>query len=764
MRRWLVLVPPLIGVVLFTLAAWTLHHQLLHHSYRDIVTALRAISWRRIAPAIGVTALGYLTLPLYDVIALRYVRESLQTARIFFTSFVAYTFSQNLGFPLFTGTSVRYRFYTSWGIPVGQLARAIAFSSVTFWIGVVALVGAALLGQPRAEAALVGLPADATRLVGVAMLGLVLGYLGWNALAHRPLRLLGRELRVPGLRLALAQLTVSVTDWTLAALVLYLLLPRDTAVGFPTVLGAFLVAQTLGVISHVPGGLGVFESALLVLLGPRVANSAVVATLVAYRVVYYLLPLSVALVLLGGYEISRQRQAVAVGLRFVGRWIPHRSPRLLASATFIAGAVLLFSGATPAIGSRLAGLDRFFPLAVIEVSHFVGSVAGTGLVLLALGLERRLDAAWHFAIGLLGLGVVASLLRGLDYEEATFLFLVLAVLVPSRGAFYRRTALTAEPFSPGWLVAVVLVMATSIWLGMFAYRHVTYSQELWWQFTLRGDAPRFLRASVGVLATAGAAALWRLLRPSVPRGRPTPTGDLERALPIVQASGNPSAMLALLGDKSLVFNPEGSGFVMYGTAGQKLGRHGRPGGSPRGPGPVGLAVPRTGGPAFRLVCVLRGWRRGPSHLPGPRAPATQDGRRSQGSPFLLLARGGQPAGFASDPPGGTEGRLELPRRRAGHRRGIPPQAGGDLRCLAGRQTHPGEGILPRLLRPGLSPSLSHRPGRTGGSHRGLRQHVADRRTGGNFRGPHAPRARGAHRRHGIPVHRGHALGPGPGLC
>ena len=138
----------------------------------------------------------------------------------------------------------------------------------------------------------------------------------------------------------------------------------------------------------------------------------------------------------------------------------------------------------------------------MELSHFFGSLVGLGLVLLASGLQRRVDAAYHLAVALLAFGAVLSVLRGFNYEEALILSIMLAALLPCRRYFYRRTSVIGERFTPGWSVAVVLAIAGSIWLGFFVHKHHEYSRELWWEFSLFGDAPRFLRASVGVVAGA----------------------------------------------------------------------------------------------------------------------------------------------------------------------------------------------------------------------------------------------------------------------
>jgi phosphatidylglycerol lysyltransferase len=298
---------------------------------------------------------------------------------------------------------------------------------------------------------------------------------------------------------------------------------------FLGLLGAFLAAQLLGLASHVPGGVGVFEGLMLLFLRPFLTSAQLLPALVVYRVVYYLVPLAVALAGLVADELHQRRsQAPRVGA-MLGRLTDELAPRLLAVFTFLGGIVLLFSGATPAAAARLTVLDRLLPLVVIEASHFVGSVVGAALLLLSQGLARRLDAAYYFSVVAIAVGIGASLLKGVDYEEATLLVLLLVVLWRARPAFDRRAAFFETRFSAGWIAAVVAAIAASVWLGLFAFKHVEYMDNLWWQFELKDEASRFLRASVGASLVLLFFGLGRLLA-HAPHEADMPTdADLEAA-------------------------------------------------------------------------------------------------------------------------------------------------------------------------------------------------------------------------------------------
>jgi phosphatidylglycerol lysyltransferase len=334
------------------------------------------------------------------------------------------------------------------------------------------------------------------------------------------------------------------------------------------VLGAFLAAQLLGMASHVPGGVGVFEGLMVLLLGPFMTSGDLLPSLVVYRAVYYLLPLALALVGLVADELHQRRSQAARAGAILGQLSEALTPRVLAAFTFLAGLVLLFSGATPAAEGRLRLLHRALPLGVIETSHFIGSLVGTALLLLSQGLARRLDAAFYLTAAGLAIGIAASLLKGADYEEAIALSLVLAVLLRARPAFDRKAALLETRFSASWIAAITAALAASIWLGLFAFKHVEYSSELWWQFELHGEASRFLRASVGAAAVALLFGIARLIG-HAPHEAEAPTDDdLKAAAAVIVAQPSTYPNLVYLRDKALVFDETRSAFLMYGVQGR----------------------------------------------------------------------------------------------------------------------------------------------------------------------------------------------------
>ena len=322
------------------------------------------------------------------------------------------------------------------------------------------------------------------------------------------------------------------------------------------------MAVALGLLSHVPGGLGVFEAVILLACGGRAPPEQIIGALVLYRVIYYLLPLIAAAMLLAGYEL---RSGVAAP---IGRAAVAISPLLLATLTFIAGAWLLVSGVTPLSGAATDLLELHVPLPLVEASHFIGSVAGFAMLVVARGLLHRLDAAWWAAFLLALVAAVLAMPKGIALSEGAYLTVLAFLLLASRRQFERRSALFSQALGGAWILSIAWVVAACVLILFFAYREVAYDRELWWVFEFDANAPRGLRAMMGVMLAGLGFALWQLLRPSPGAPALPAAADLDRAETIVSAQPYADANLALMGDKHLLFSASGKAFVMFGRQGR----------------------------------------------------------------------------------------------------------------------------------------------------------------------------------------------------
>ena len=569
----------LLGIALFGLALFWLHHLLGQYRWRDILAHVHAISSARLLRAGFFAFAGYGCLTLYDALAVRFAGARLPYARVALVSFMGYAIGHNVGLNTLSGGAIRYRAYSALGLGAKQIATIVAFGTVTFFLGAGVLLGLSLLSQAGLSESVLHVHASIAVGAGVVLLAAVAAYLGLVCTQHKPLKIRGYLIPVPRPRIALAQIAVACADLLCAAAVLYVLLPPQAAIGFIAFSGIYLIALAAGVISNVPGGIGVFEAVLLLLLH-SVPKDRLLGALVAYRAIYYFAPFGIALVIMGLHEIWAHRGPAQRLLR-VGRvFLNAVIPQVVGIAVFIAGAVLLFSGATPSRGSRIELLRDFVPLPVLELSHLLGSAVGVGLLVIAHGLYRRLSAAWWLTIWLLCAGILLSLLKGFDYEEAAVLSLVVLLLVSARERFQRRASLAEQHYSRPWIVALLLVLGMAAWLTSFAYRHVPYDNELWWQFAFESSVPRILRASLLVAVTAAAYGLWRVLRPGAPPKAAPSEADLERAAALIAASDDTTSNLALLGDKNLLFDRDRAAFIMYQASGNSWVAMGDPVGPP----------------------------------------------------------------------------------------------------------------------------------------------------------------------------------------
>lgn len=587
------------GLLLFIAALWVLHRETAGIGFSDVVLHLRALRWDALLTAAMFTIASYAALTGYDWLALRHIGRRLPFPAIALTSFVATAVGHNIGAAMLSAGAVRYRLYSAAGLTAAEVAAVIGLVGLTFGLGVTFVLGLVMLIDSPETSAVLNLPPSAVQGAGAMLLGLVVLYGLWGGVRRGPVRLRGWQLAVPGPQTTVLQILLAMLDIACAAAVLYALLPAQVEVSYPHLLGIYALAVAAGILSHVPGGLGVFESVLLLAL-PDAPRDALLGGVLAYRILYYLLPLVMAILFGVGQELRLRHEPIGRGLRLVNRLMQRAAPQLLTVLVFLTGAVLVLSGSTPAVEERLEQLGAFLPLPLLELSHMAGSLTGLALMVLAFGLQRRVNAAYHLTVWLLGLGAVFSLAKGLDYEEASVALIALSALVSGRRAFYRQPALLALHPSAGWIALVVMAVAGSLWLGLFAHRHVDYAHDLWWQFALSADAPRFLRASLVLVVVATGYAALRLFRPRPPEPQLPDAEALERAAAIVAKSPHSDAALALLGDKRLLFSASGDGFVMYQVRGSSWIAMG---------GPVGPEAEReTLVWQFRELCDRHGGR------------------------------------------------------------------------------------------------------------------------------------------------------------
>ncbi len=559
LRPWLLAA---VGLALAAMLGVALRRLLGEVHYAGVVTAIDRTPTRNIGAAVLATAVSYLVLTRYDASALRYVGAKVADSTVLLTSFVAYALSNTIGLGPLSGGVVRMRLYAAAGVEPPQIARVIVFNAAAFGVGMLFFGAIGLLWGAHDVAGLLHARGVTLRLLAVAMLLALLGFL-WMC-TQRSTSIAGPAWRrqLPPAGLAVRQLAISAVELGASATVLWVLLPPGhiPLAGF---VAFYAMAITAGIVTHVPGGVGVFETVMLLAVGDGVPREAMLGALLLNRGIYYLLPLVVATGLLVVYEL---RSGVAAP---VGRMAVRLSPSLMAALTLVAGIWLILSGATPFSEDARDVFEALqVPLPLIEASHFIGSVAGLGLVLVARGLLHRLDVAWWIALALAIVAAALALPKGIALHEATFLLSLAVLLLISRRQFDRRSSFFEQHLEPEWLLAIGGVIAACTWVLFFAYKEVGYSNRLWWQFELDGQAPRSLRAITAVALLAFGYGLRQLLRPPAGELAPTTRAEIDRAAAIIRANPSSDACYALVGDKHLVFSASGRSFLMFGKQGR----------------------------------------------------------------------------------------------------------------------------------------------------------------------------------------------------
>ena len=501
--------PTVFGLALLVAALFVVQREFRNLSWQDIRGALHATPAAALWWAAGFTLLAYLILTAYDRLGSVYAGHPVSYARTSLASFVAYSLANNLGFATVSGAAVRYRFYAAWGLPPVAIAKVVAFTSLTFGLGGFALGGLVLVVEPEVLPFFGdSVPRWAMQAVGLA-LWLIVGAYIMLARFVPHFRMFGYQIDLPGFRMALVQTLLASADVAVTALIFWALLPPVPGLTFLHFLGIYVAAYTAGLAANVPGGIGVFDGAILFGLSGYVPTPQVVGALLLFRLYYYIVPLFLAGLMFAAFEVSQRRHLLDRIAPERGVAVSFEVPAMAALAA-IAAMALIVIGALPV---KPNALDGVFDLLDEAGSHFAASVVGSLLLVSAYGLMRRLTIAWWAALALLLNGALIAWLRGEPWW-LTGLFVLIAVLLGAvRAAFYRRARLTAEPLTREAAAALAATAICGLALAVIAYQG-SFAELSWWGMVLSAEVPPTLRFAVGVAGALLLSAAVQLLRPA----------------------------------------------------------------------------------------------------------------------------------------------------------------------------------------------------------------------------------------------------------
>lgn len=308
------------ALFIFTLAIKALYR--LTHTIHlgDVVNAIEQIPTIHLIIAFFVVAFGYLLLTLYDFIALKQIQQKVPYARVALTAYTAYAISHTVGANVITASGIRYRFYTMSGLKSSEIANIVWLVSMAFSFGISTLVGLSLTVSPEITLRLLsnldrslGFFDNAIYIqaLGVTMLTIIMGLILWSGKTGKHLIINGWRFDLPPAKILFQQIIIAILDLSTVALVLYLLLPAHAHITYLQTFSAFIQSMAIGILSHVPGGLGVFEVTMLASF-PKVDKAQMLGALLIFRIYYYILPFIFAILLLGAYETRRYLRKVEV--------------------------------------------------------------------------------------------------------------------------------------------------------------------------------------------------------------------------------------------------------------------------------------------------------------------------------------------------------------------------------------------------------------------------------------------------------------------
>lgn len=517
-KKLLRALPALLGVALLCGAIYVVQKEFRNLKIADISKALDAIPHMALIVSFIWTVLSYGVLTFYDRLGTIYAGNVVSYARVAFASFCAYALSHNLGFAAVSGAAVRYRLYAHWGLTPLQIGKVVAFCSLTFALGAMVLGGVILFTEPEAVPFFGDrLPIQMLYAVGALMWLLVITYVLLSKFLGK-MRILGHEVELPDWKMAVLQVLLATVDVAVTAAIMHALLPPTAGLNYLRFLGVYLASYTAGLAANVPGGLGVFDTAMLLGLSPYMEPPQIIGAIVVFRLYYYIIPLFLAGGLFTGNEILLRGKGILAGaarltgIKAIAVNEPDFAVAAATGAVALCGALLLFIGVIE-VRPDFSWIDPDFAEVAETAGEFIPSLIGAALIVLAIKMVQRVSLAWGTTIGLLLVAAVYTIFEGERFWVPGALIASALLIVPFRTAFYRKARLFSGPMRLS--TAVPLVGLTACVLALAAFEpHVRWlDNDSWWQVILSPDVPNSLRASVFFTVVIAMVAIGRLLRP-----------------------------------------------------------------------------------------------------------------------------------------------------------------------------------------------------------------------------------------------------------
>jgi phosphatidylglycerol lysyltransferase len=466
MKKWLKFILLPAGFLIFIVALALLNDQLKSISYADIKNAMSDISGLKIAAAMFFALLYYALLGGYDILAYKYIdpKTPLKPKDIAFVCFISNVFGNNTGYSMLFGGSLRYRLYSIHNVSMLVVTKVLFFSSATIWLGLLTIGGIVFTFSPVSLYDVTGYDIS-TSIVGIIFLLVLFLYVFFSFLNLKSLKIFNKTISLPNIKIAAWQIFLASADWLIASFTLWILMPQGEIPYF-VLLKVFLVAQLLGILSQVPGGMGVFEASIAVLLPQALDNPATIGALLVYRAVFYFFPLSVALTMLASYEIARLIKKVDEKTKMIGRAVSHIMVQALSAMIFFAGILGLYSAFSP-----FEAAAGFLPKWFLDGARLLLSAISAALLFISRAAQLRIKTARFWTCLLLAASIVLFFAIGANIVFVISFALLLMVFFNSSHYFYRTKSLFAVSFGLWQICAIAVVLVLTLWMGFFINKY-----------------------------------------------------------------------------------------------------------------------------------------------------------------------------------------------------------------------------------------------------------------------------------------------------
>ena len=419
-----------------------------------------------------------------------------------------------------SGAAVRYRLYAHWGLTPVQIAKVIAFCSLTFGLGGMVLGGVILFLEPEAVPFLGTLiPHWGMYLIGALMWVIVISYVSLSRFVGK-FTVFGMQIELPHWKMAFVQVGLATLDVAVTAAIMYQLLPDAPNLTFARFLGVYLSSYSAGLAANIPGGLGVFDTALLLGLEPYMSAPHILGAIVVFRLYYYIIPLFIAGTLFSGNEIIMRggalfRRGKPSGRTTANSVFSERSFAVVASTGSVAlcGAMLLAIGVLDE-KPPFIWFDADFAEVAATAGQFIPSLIGAALMVLAIGLTRRVTLAWFLTIIMLVIGALYTMSQEAAGWVPAVLILTAVLIAPFREAYYRHARLIARPLQASTLVPLLVLAGCALTLGLLEPKVRGLEANSLIELVMSPDMSNGARVTLALVVMLGLYALWKLIHPA----------------------------------------------------------------------------------------------------------------------------------------------------------------------------------------------------------------------------------------------------------